>query len=208
MNYYDETLDKIENLLKEKKEELALELIKDELKQTYIPKEFENKLYEYLDLIKPQNIIKSISDEEIEEFLYSTNEKQLLAVDALNKRNLRDYIDICNKYLCSNAYLNAKVLLVDSLIRQEINEDIKMNNNGIEYEFIPKFLLPVEESDGFISGIKYLNENYLKEPSKLELAKSLLYKEMILLLPINQDENEGLIIAQNIIKYIDNAFNK
>ena len=207
MNYYDETLDKNENLLKEKKEELALDLIKDELKQTYIPKEFENKLYEYLDLIKPQNIIKSISDEEIEEFLYSTNEKQLLAVDALNKRNLRDYIDICNKYLCSNAYLNAKVLLVDSLIRQEINEDIKMNNNGIEYEFIPKFLLPVEESDGFISGIKYLNENYLKEPSKLELAKSLLYKEMILLLPINQDENEGLIIAQNITKYIDTAFN-
>ena len=208
MNYYDETLDKIENLLKEKKEELVLELIKDELKQTYIPKEFENKLYEYLDLINPLNTVKSISDEEIEEFLYSTNEKQLLAVDALNKRNLRDYIDICNKYLCSNAYLNAKVLLVDSLIRQEINEDIKMNNNGIEYEFIPKFLLPVEESDGFISGIKYLNENYLKEPSKFELAKNLLYKEMILLLPINQDENEGLIIAQNIIKYIDNAFNK
>ena len=208
MNYYDETLEKIENLLKEDKEKEVLDLINDELKQTYIPKDFENKLYEYLDKIKPQNIVKSISDEEIEEFLYSTNEKQLLAVDALNKRNLRDYIDICNKYLCSDGFINAKVLLVDSLIRQEINEDIKMNNKGIEYEFIPKFLLTIEESDGFISGNKYLNEYYLKEPSKLDLAKNLLYKEMMLLLPINQDENEGLIIAQNITKYIDDAFNK
>ena len=208
MNYYDETLEKIENLLKEDKEKEVLDLINDELKQTYIPKDFENKLYEYLDKIKPQNIVKSISDEEIEEFLYSTNEKQLLAVDALNKRNLRDYIDICNKYLCSDGFINAKVLLVDSLIRQEINEDIKMNNKGIEYEFIPKFLLTIEESDGFISGNKYLNDYYLKEPSKLELAKNLLYKEMILLLPINQDENEGLIIAKKITKYIDDAFNK
>ena len=208
MNYYDETLEKIENLLKEGKEKEVLDLINDELKQTYIPKDFENKLYEYLDKIKPQNIVKSISDEEIEEFLYSTNEKQLLAVDALNKRNLRDYIDICNKYLCSDGFINAKVLLVDSLIRQEINEDIKMNNRGIEYEFIPKFLLTIEESDGFISGNKYLNEYYLKEPSKLDLAKNLLYKELILLLPINQDESEGLIIAQNITKYIDDAFNK
>ncbi len=83
-----------------------------------------------------------------------------------------------------------------------------MNNKGIEYEFIPKFLLTIEESDGFISGNKYLNEYYLKEPSKLDLAKNLLYKEMMLLLPINQDENEGLIIAQNITKYIDDAFNK
>ena len=208
MNYYDETLEKIENLLKEDKEKEVLDIINDELKQTYIPKDFENKLYEYLDKIKPQNIVKSISDEEIEEFLYSTNEKQLLAVDALNKRNLRDYIDICNKYLCSDGFINAKVLLVDSLIRQEINEDIKMNNKGIEYEFIPKFLLTIEESDGFISGNKYLNEYYLKEPSKLDLAKNLLYKELILLLPINQDESEGLIIAQNITKYIDDAFNK
>ena len=208
MNYYDETLEKIEILLKEDKEKEVLDLINDELKQTYIPSDFENKLYEYLDKIKPQNVVKSISDEEIEEFLYSTNEKQLLAVDALNKRNLRDYIDICNKYLCSNGFLNAKVLLVDSLIRQEINEDIKMNNKGIEYEFIPKFLLTIEESDGFISGNKYLNDYYLKEPSKLELAKNLLYKEMILLLPINQDENEGLIIAKKITKYIDDAFNK
>ena len=208
MNYYDETLEKIEILLKEDKEKEVLDLINDELKQTYIPSDFENKLYEYLDKIKPQNVVKSISDDEIEEFLYSTNEKQLLAVDALNKRNLRDYIDICNKYLCSNGFLNAKVLLVDSLIRQEINEDIKMNNKGIEYEFIPKFLLTIEESDGFISGNKYLNDYYLKEPSKLELAKNLLYKEMILLLPINQDENEGLIIAKKITKYIDDAFNK
>ena len=207
MDYYDETLEKIDKLLKENNDKAVLDIINDELKQAYIPRDFEAKLYDYLDKIRPQKITKTISDDEIIDFLKSSNEKQLLAVDALNKRNLRDYIDLCNDYLCSDAFLNAKVLLVDSLIRQEINEDIKMNNNGIEYEFIPKFLLPVEESDGFISGIKYLCDYYLKGPSKLELAKNLLYKELILLLPINQDENEGIIIAKNITKYIDDAFN-
>ena len=207
MDYYDETLEKIDKLLKENNDKAVLDIINDELKQAYIPRDFEAKLYDYLDKIRPQKVTKTISDDEIIDFLKSSNEKQLLAVDALNKRNLRDYIDLCNDYLCSDAFLNAKVLLVDSLIRQEINEEIKMTNNGLEYNFIPKYLLPIEESDGFISGNKYLCDYYLKEPSKLELAKNLLYKELILLLPINQDENEGIIIAKNITKYIDDAFN-
>ena len=206
MNYYDEILLKIDSLISSNENSKAIEIIKDELKQPYIPKEFEDKLKKLYNQIAPTNNTRLINDDLLEEYLFSSKEKQLIAVDYLNGKNLREYIDICNKYLSSDAYLNAKVLLVDSLIRQEISEEINMINDGIEYCFIPKYLLPIEESDGYLSGYKYLNDVYMKEPSKLKLALDILYKELIMLLPINQDKQEGLYIAKDIETYINKAF--
>lgn len=206
MNYYDETLKKIEDLIKDNNINEAIHIIDEELKQAYIPKEFNEKLLEYQKELKITKR-KELSDEEIIEYLNGNNEQQLFAVAYLDKKNLRNYLDVCEEYLCGNGYINAKVLLVDSLVRQEINEEIKMNKDGLEITFIPKYVWPIEISEGFESGIKYLTDYYLKEPSKLEIAKSLLYKEAILELPINLEESEGIIKAMNIIKYVDDAFN-
>lgn len=207
MNYYDELLSKIDILLKDNKKEDAFSLVNEELRQAYIPKDVENKLLVYKEKLKKHSETHALSDEEIEEYLFDSKEKQLMAVSLLDKKNLRDYIDICNKYLISDGFINAKVLLVDSLIRQEIGDDITMKNNGIEYNFIPKFQEPIEETDGYLFGNKYLQDYYLKDPSKLKMAKSLLYKELLLNLPLNMEESEGIITAKKIIEYIDNAFN-
>lgn len=207
MNYYEETLNKIEELINTNHKDEALEIINEELKQIYIPKDFNEKLISYYNDLKPKSK-KELNDDEIVEYLNNDNEHQLFAVSYLDKKNLRDYIDICNDYLCGKGFINAKVLLIDSLIRQEISEEIKMINEGIEYTFIPKYIWPIEISEGYESGIKYLNEHYLKEPSKLEIAKSLLFKEAMLILPLNLENSEGIIKAKNIIKYVDDAFNK
>ncbi len=206
MNYYDEILKKIEELIT-KDEDKARELIEEELKQAYIPYDTQEKLLEYQDRLRKSFIKKELSDEDIISYLKDSKEKQLLAVSVLDRKNLREYIDICNEYLKSDGFINAKVLLVDSLIRQEIGDDIYLNKDGLEFNFIPKFQLPIEESDGFLSGNKYLEEYYLKDPSKLAMAKSLLYKELMLQLPINVEESEGIIIAKDIIEYISDAFN-
>ncbi len=206
MNYYDEILKKIEELIT-KDEDKARELIEEELKQAYIPHDVQEKLLEYQDRLRKSFIKKELSDEDIISYLKDSKEKQLLAVSVLDRKNLREYIDICNEYLKSDGFINAKVLLVDSLIRQEIGDNIYLNKDGLEFNFIPKFQLPIEESDGFLSGNKYLEEYYLKDPSKLAMAKSLLYKELMLQLPINVEESEGIIIAKDIIEYISDAFN-
>lgn len=208
MNYYDETLEKIENLLDKNKKEEALLIINDELRQAYIPKDFEEKLLKYKDSFQKENVKKTLSDDEIIDYLKDSKEKQLIGVSLLDKKNLRDYVDICNDYLSGDGFINAKVLLIDSLIRQEIGDDITFNNNGLEFNFIPKYQLPIEESDGYSSGNKYLEDYYLKDPSKLKMAKSLLYKELMLNLPINLEESEGIIIAKDICEYIEEAFNK
>ena len=208
MNYYDETLEKIEKLLNENKEDEALLIINDELRQAYIPKGFEEKMLKYKDSFQKELVKKSLSDDEIIEYLKGPKEKQLIAVSLLDKKNLRDYVDVCNAYLSGDGFINAKVLLIDSLIRQEIGDDITFNNNGLEFNFIPKYQLPIEESDGYSSGNKYLEDYYMKDPSKLKMAKSLLYKELMLNLPINLEESEGVIIAKDICEYIEEAFNK
>ncbi len=208
MNYYDETLEKIEKLLNENKEDEALLIINDELRQAYVPKDFEEKLIKYKNSYQKELVKKSLSDDEIIEYLKGPKEKQLIAVSLLDKKNLRDYVDVCNAYLSGDGFINAKVLLIDSLIRQEIGDDITFNNNGLEFNFIPKYQLPIEESDGYSSGNKYLEDYYMKDPSKLKMAKSLLYKELMLNLPINLEESEGVIIAKDICEYIEEAFNK
>ncbi|MBQ3419278.1 MAG: DUF3196 family protein [Erysipelotrichaceae bacterium] len=207
MNYYDDILNKINELIKNNDINKALSIVEEELRAPYLPKDFNEKLLSIYDNFHKNNPF-IMNDEMIEDFLYSTNEKQLIAVDQLNKKNLREYIDLCNEYLTSKGFINAKVLLVDSLIRQEIGEEIKMDKDGLLFEFIPKYQLPIEESDGYLSGKKHLNDYYLKEPSKAKIALDLLYKEMIMNLPINMNEEEGIEIAIKIIDYINCAFNK
>jgi len=207
MNYYDETLEKINKLLKENKDEEIKSIIENELKVPYLPKEFEEKIkdiYSKLSISKISN--KELSYDEIKDYLFSTPERQLIAVDQLNNYNLRDYIDLINEYLTSDGFINAKALLIDSLVNQEISEEIKYSSDGVDYTFIPRFIVPIEKSDGYLSAIKYLNDYYMKDPSKLLMAKDLVYKEALLSLPLNLEEEEGQIIAKKAIEYIEDAF--
>ena len=208
MNYYDDILNKIYSLIVSEDYEQAKSLIITELNMAYVPKDTEKKLNEYLSLINERTYkVKAVSDDEIEKYLEMDENHQLLAVNELNQKNLRDYTDLVNKYLCSDGYKNAKVLLIDSLIRQEIGDEIHYNDNGMEYTFIPKYILPLEQADGFILAQKLINEEFMKNPSENKIALQLLYKEGMMRLPINIDASEGQIVAMNIITYVYKAFN-
>ncbi len=208
MNYYEELIKEIEGLITKKEYEKAYYLVLKELEAPYIPKDIEKKIYELFDELKPRmHVNKEMDIEKIEAGLKGTNEEQLLSVNALIYRNLRDYLDIVNAYLTSGGFVNAKVILVDALIRQEINEEITYSNNGVDYTFIPKYVLPVDESDGYIEAVKMLESQYMKEPSKLVLAKDLLFKEAMLMLPVNLESEEAKDLVQKIVDYIESAFN-
>ena len=210
MEYYEETLLNIEKLLEEGREEEVRRIIEEELSQVYVPRDFEEKLHDVLKKLPPKERIREeLSEEKIAEYLKSSPDHQLLAVSVLDKKNLRDHLKLCEDFLTSeNGHLHAKVLLVDSLIRQEIGEEIRMSDETAEYAFIPKYLLPPEESDGFLYGIRKLEEAFLKEPSMFLMARDLLYKETILKLPVNLDKEEGEVLAEDIEKFIRNAFNE
>ena len=207
MNYYDELLTKLDELMDNKHYKEAEKLIDDELSMAYVPKDIESKLKEYKDEVKVYTFrSRSLNDEQIEEYLFNDPEHQLRAVTELDKRNLRDLIDLCDKYLRSNGFINAKVLLIDSLIRQQIDHRFVYINNDDSYEFNPKDVKKADEAEGYLSAINCLQEYYLKEPSKLLLAEQLLNKEALLALPFNLSYEDGIKIAERIENYIDGAF--
>lgn len=206
MGYYEDLVPQIEALIKDEKYDKALSLIEKELSLPYVPSDIETKLKDLLKLIPKDDFVRSLSDEEIIKYLNLDETKQLRAVEELNNKNLRDYLDVCNEYLKGNGYINAKVLLIDSLIKQDINEEISMSNNGVDYNFIPKYVMSPECSIGFVKASEILGEKYMKEPSKLELAKQLLYKECLLALPVNYEEDEADQLANKIYLFIEEAF--
>ena len=57
MNYYDEILKKIEELLKDNKQDEVKRIVDDELSQAYIPRDFEEKLNEIKDYLVSSLIV-------------------------------------------------------------------------------------------------------------------------------------------------------
>ena len=208
MNYSDELLDKIDRILIDEEYEKAKSLIEDELNVVYIPRDVEEKLLHFKQIVTLNTLNNhNLNDEQIEGYLSMDENHQLLAVDELGRKNLRDYHDLCSTYLRSDGYKNAKVLLIDSLIRQEINAEYTCFIEGKKMTFNPSKLIPIERSEGFLSALKELQEIYLKEPSMLNMAQDLLFKECILSLPYVFSNEEGIHLAYKISRFIDEAFN-
>lgn len=204
MNYYDELLVNIDKLISSNELDEAKRLVENELSLPYIPRDIEEKLLEYSKQFKHSiKVNKTIEIDEIIEYLSGNDEHQLIAVDALSKKNLRDYIDICEEYLKNNRNMNAKALLIDSLIRQEINYEFSYVNDCSLIKFNPINLQTIEETNGFIEASKTISDYYFKDPSKIQLGLQLLFKEAMLSLP---NEINGKIVSKKIIDYIENAF--
>jgi len=203
MNYYEEILNEIEENIDNGQFLDAERLIRNELSVSYIPRDVERKLNEYLSRIRRDSFEKrSLSDEQIEDYLQKDEIHQLMAVDELNKKNLRNYVDTVQSYLSGDGYLNGKVLLIDSLIRQEINCDFIYNGKT----FNPSKIIVPEKSEGFLSALELIRERFMKDPSMMAMAEQLLYKEALMALPETLNKEEGIAIADKIIVYILNAF--
>jgi len=207
MNYYDEILTKIDNLINEGNYVDAEFLIKTELNVPYIPKDIEIKLKDYLMIVNSNKTqVKNISKEEILKYLLDDEMHQLLAVNELNYVNLRMYIDDLYSYFHSDYSETSFALLVDSLIRQDIDYDIEYKRNGLIYHFNPSKLISIEDSKTFKDVLSMLEKHYLKDPSKYEIGKKLLYEKLLLALPINLDEINADILFNDIVEIIEDAF--
>ena len=151
-------------------------------------------------------ITKNIeNEEEIREYLKGNEYRQLVAVEQLNKLNLREYYDLCNEYLKSDGFINAKVLLIESLVRQEISDEYTMLKDGMLFNFIPRYVMLPEESEGYNTALKILSDYYMKEPSYFLMARDLLYKDCLMALPLSYIREEGEMLARNIISYLDSV---
>ena len=205
MDYYKELVSNIEKAIESADYDKASKLIDDELSLPYVPKDVLERLREFKEKIPAKDINRTLSEEEIREYLKGNEYRQLVAVEQLNKLNLREYYDLCNEYLKSDGFINAKVLLIESLVRQEISDEYTMLKDGMLFNFIPRYVMLPEESEGYNTALKILSDYYMKEPSYFLMARDLLYKDCFMALPLSYISEEGEMLARNIISYLDSV---
>ena len=204
-NAYKEVINKIKELIEEKKYTEASFILNDELNQPYIPNEVEEVLktikkdlnyylveeknYKHLDLDKTLRMLKG-------------NEKsQLYAANLLCDIDLNDILIEIKDYLEKDPCPEAASLIIDKIAKQRIDEEFIYNKNGLEYIFEGAMISSVEESEGFKKAFELLN-NYLSNdyPYMLELTRPALIHHAYTLLPLSIDEEEANAIVLNIIK--------
>lgn len=208
-NYYDEIYLKIEELYQSGDFNKATFLLEEELNMPYIPKDFEDRLLKLkLDYQASSSLNKkTLDEEEIEEYLKGDAYKQLIAVNYLDTTNLRENLELIKTYLVSDGDLNAKVLLISSLINQDINEELCVLKDGLEITFIPRYCESVEISDGYQSGKTFLEETIANDnPSLYNMALEMLTRICFLNLPLSLDSDEGLIYSKSIMVYLYDCF--
>lgn len=211
-NYYDEILDKITELIGDKRLDEANALILAELNMPYVPVEFETKLKEFKITIKElKNDTKphELDLEQIESYLYGDDEQQLIAVNQLNQANLRLYLDLVKAYLVSQPSQAAAALLIDSCIEQAIDELLIYKKDDLEYEFTPRDLERPFDSGGFHVAIEYLSRWFENDdPSFFELCSQQLIHDTFHFLPLSYDESEGYDLALHVAKVVFGLMNR
>lgn len=207
VNYYEEILVEIKELIAQGNWEEALQIVETELRMPYIPQEFLQPLSICRNQIqmelKQNQSITALSQQQIEEYLIKDRAHQIKAVSVLHGMNLRAQLELVASYLKQQPDPLAAALLIDSLIEQQIKEEITYIQDGLEMTFIPFYQEGVSESDGFIKAEQCLREWLENDnPSCLQLCMDVLIREAYLQLPIGFDEQEGELLAQAIVQMV------
>ena len=210
-NYYDEVLEEIGDLLKDGKVQEADILVQREMKMPYIPVDAEEKLHEAQREIRYRKSGRSEHGEESMEKLLARlkgkPQSQLLAVERLTGRNLRDCLAQIKDWLSKDPQPEASALMIEALAAQQIDDDFEMVRNGVEYTFSPADVVPVADQPVLAVAMRFLEEWFFKDPDLFEMAKTLLIHEMYMFLPLMYEKEEGAALAYDIASQVCDLMN-
>ncbi len=199
MNYYDEIKTEIEQALDSGNLEEARFLLKREFSMPYIPEEAEQELrslegrLRYLESEQKDHVEKSM--EHLLHQLKGRPASQLAAVNALAERNLRTVVPEIRDWLSKDPLPEAAAMMIELLAEQEIAEEFTIQKDGIEYEFCADAVTPVTRSEGFRIALAMMSSWLGKEPSLLEIAKTILVSKCYMALPLSYEVSEAKELA-------------
>lgn len=214
MNYYDDLLCEIKQLLSESKLNEALERLNVELRMPYIPREIEEKMKNIRNEIqvelKDDNSRMVIpTDEELEELLFSKSlEEEMMAIQYIRKLRIDTYLGLLKNYLLNPIYDDVQSLIIYLLIECGLNDEFSAKRDGMEITFIPKYCELPEESDGYVFGIEYFDDVIQKEPSLYKMCVDLLHMRLLKYLPMSYEEEEVPLLCQGIIYSVYKAMDE
>ena len=211
-NYYTEILEEIRNAIKKGEVEEAEYLLKKELSMPYIPLEVEEELRKLKkDIAFAKSDKRNVKEDSLEDLLskllHGKAQSQLAAADALQNRNLRSCIDDIKKYLEKDPCPEAAAMIIEALAEQEINDEFILRKNGLEYNFWADEVTPVTKSKGLVKALNLLEEEYQKNPSLYQLAKSILIHKVYMYLPLSYEEYEADYLKKEVIEEVNSLMN-
>ncbi len=221
--YYQKLSEDILTYIKEKQYEKALEIIEMELEQPYIPQEhyvnllnskqeIENMMNESI----YENEIKGLSKLQIWDRIHDVkhNKIDLVYLNLFLSRfeNELDATDmsIMQKIFNDKKLPNTeKTILVSCLADINVNHDFDYYNPSLKksFTFNPTQLANLNATKKSETIFPQLEKHYLKDPSKLQIAASLLQVLIIETFPdeFNFDE---ILVKDTIINMVDSLFNQ
>lgn len=208
MTYYDEVLEEIRELMKQKKYDMAGLKTDQELNMPYIPADTERELLKLKKDIA-WHASESSKDHElsIDEILTLLNsddsQAQLAAAAVLCSRNMQEYKEEIQEYLNHYSCKEAAALIVEGLSEQRVPCEFAMAKDGLEYVFDPEQVVPAAESKGYLKAENLLSEWLAsRNPSMFAMAKQMLAHEVYMMLPLSYDEADAYTLALNILRSI------
>ena len=203
MNFYEQKINEIRDLIKNNKVEEAKVLLLQELNMPYIPKKYEEiflNIREELNSNEDNSKESLMTQEEALTILYG--DAQISKVHALNsmkKMNIRSFIDEVVKWMETSSS-NERMLVANMyelLVEQEINVNIKIDDitlnpvnskDPLRSEYINKTLKEIEE--------KQIDELLWKQHAKDQL---MIYVLNIFPKPLEKEISEQML---NIVAYL------
>lgn len=212
--FYDIMIIYLHSLININQKDKALKLVKEELSMPYIPMNFEN---EFMDIYKEVAYIEkegkefNLSRDKIEEILCIEDDKNLiiLAIVELCKLNIRDFFECIQEFFKRDVKNIYKVMLIDALRGQGVNNEFILKNKGKEYKVIPSLSENVLESKDYIYIGKILEDKIGNK--ELNLCSMTLENLMLYLsdvYPTNFDEDEYEYIACSLHYYVSKMYDE
>ena len=202
MDYYDEVIQEISTAVREGKLDEAAFLLKREFSMPYIPPEAEAQLRTLERELRYQRSEKRETSEipldRLLNMLKGRPESQLRAANLLCERNLRLITRELRDWLAKDPLPEAAALILEGLAEQEVAEEFTYAKDGVEYEFYGDALTSVSKSGGYRKALALLQKRYMKEPSMLEMAKTLLAGMCCMALPISYEEEDAAMLEEEV----------
>ena len=212
--FYDIMIIYLNSLINIGNKEKALKLVKEELSMPYIPMNFEDKfleIYKEIAYIEKEGKEFNLSREKIEEILSVEEDKNLiiLAIVDLCKLNIRDFFECIKSFFKRDVKNVYKVMLVDAMRGQGVNNEFTLINKGKEYKVIPSLCENVLESKDYIYIRKIVEDRIgSKEINICSCALENLMLYLSDIYPNNVEEEEYDTIACALQYYVSKMYDE
>lgn len=189
-NYYEDVIEKIKDLIKFKKYSAAIELLKAELNQVYLPQDYEDEFHDlyneaqsYILEETDSEPVNIMSEEELLALLNGSVEQQFAAINSLEDLNLRNYLEMIQDFLLSNSLAQLKGRMLDLCVSQNINEEFLFKSSEGIISVNPNSLQSVDEMEFITLAFDYFNNHLYKNPSLIQICQIALVEKVYSIYP-------------------------